>query len=285
MGPGRAEDKLSSKLSQAECAEMCVRIRRHIIEMIHAAGSGHPGGSLSATELVTALYFHFLRQDPQHADAPDRDRFILSKGHGVPVQYAAMAERGYFPIADLTTLRHIDSRLEGHPVKGTLPGIEASTGALGQGLSIACGHALAGRLDGRDFITYCLLGDGEINEGQVWEAALFAAHQRLERLVAIVDANHIQLDGYTADILDTEPLVDKWRSFGWNVIEIDGNDLAQVFAAYEAAGANLGRPFCIIARTIKGKGVSFMENSVAWHGVAPDAEQTAAALAEIGEAR
>ena len=177
------------KLSPAECAEKCKVIRRHIIEMLHRAGSGHPGGSLSATELVTALYFHFLEQDPAQPEAPERDRFILSKGHAVPVQYACMAERGYFPLAELATLRCINSRLQGHPVKGALPGVEASTGALGQGLSIACGHALAARLDSRPFHVWCLLGDGEINEGQVWEAAMFAAHQKLDNLIAIVDAN------------------------------------------------------------------------------------------------
>lgn len=270
------------QLSPSEVAAKCQVVRRQIIEMLHLAGSGHPGGSLSATELVTALYFHFLNQSPETAEAPDRDRFILSKGHAVPVQYACMAERGYFPVEELQTLRKIDSRLQGHPVKGTLPGIEASTGALGQGLSIACGHAAAGKLDGLDFHVWCMLGDGEINEGQVWEAALFAAHQKLDNLIAIVDANQIQLDGRTEEILNTEPLVDKWQAFGWHVIEIDGHDLEQIFAAYEAAMSHTGRPVCIVARTIKGKGVSFMENNVEWHGVAPDAEQTKAALAEIG---
>lgn len=269
------------QLSVADVAAQCRVVRRHIITMLHEAGSGHPGGSLSATELVTALYFHFLKQSPETAAAPDRDRFILSKGHAVPVQYACMAERGYFPVEELRTLRKIDSRLQGHPVKGTLPGIEASTGALGQGLSIACGHAAAGKLDGLDFHVWCLLGDGEINEGQVWEAALFAAHHELDNLIAIVDANRIQLDGRTSDILKTEPLVDKWQAFGWHVIEIDGNDLAQVFAAYEAARAQTGRPTCIVARTVKGKGVSFMEDKVEWHGVAPNDEQAAAALAEL----
>jgi transketolase len=271
------------RLSAAECQAMCRTLRRHIIEMLAAAGSGHPGGSLSAVEVVTALYFHFLRQDPQQPDDPERDRFILSKGHAVPVQYAAMAERGYFPTAELATLRKIDSRLQGHPVKGSLPGIEASTGALGQGLSIAAGHALAAKLDGRDYKTFCMLGDGEIDEGQVWEAALFAAHQQLDNLIAIVDANGVQLDGYTDDILGLEPLPAKWRAFGWQVIEFDGNDLEQVFMALEQATRNEGsQPVCLISRTVKGKGVSFMENEVEWHGVAPNAEQAAAALAEIG---
>jgi len=272
-----------NRMSAAGCVEQCRTIRRHIIEMLERAGSGHPGGSLSATEVVTALYFHFLRQDPQAPDDPDRDRFILSKGHAVPVQYACMAERGYFPKAELATLRCIDSRLQGHPVKGTLPGIEASTGSLGQGLSIACGHALAARLDGRDYRVYCLLGDGEIDEGQVWEAALFAAHHKLANLVAVVDANGVQLDGYTKDILNLEPLADKWRAFGFEVLEIDGNDMTQVFAALDQASTHTGdKPFCIIARTVKGMGVSFMENEVEWHGVAPNREQAAAALAEIG---
>lgn len=265
-----------------EVAARCPVIRRHIIRMLHAAGSGHPGGSLSAVELTTALYFHFLRQDPANPTAPDRDRFILSKGHGVPVQYACLAEAGYFPVDELLTLRKLNSRLQGHPVKGSVPGIEASTGALGQGLSIACGHALAGKLDGRDFRVYCLLGDGEINEGQVWEAALFAAHHRLDNLIAIVDSNRIQLDGYTRDILETEPLPAKWQAFGWYVQEIDGNDLRQVFDAYEVALAHTGSPVAIVARTIKGKGVSFMEDQVDWHGVAPNDAQAAAALAELG---
>lgn len=272
-----------SWFSPADCAAKCRTIRAHIIRMLERAGSGHPGGSLSATELVTALYYGFLRQDPRRPDAPERDRFILSKGHAVPVQYAVMAERGYFPISELDTLRCIDSRLQGHPVKGTLPGIEASTGALGQGLSIAAGHALAGKLDGRDYRVWCLLGDGEIEEGQVWEAALFASHQQLGNLIAIVDANGVQLDGYTRDILNVEPLADKWSAFGWRVIEIDGNDLNQVYAAYETAcHVPCSEPTCIVARTVKGKGVSFMENKVDWHGVAPNAEQAAAALAEIG---
>ncbi|MCC7494378.1 MAG: transketolase [Fimbriimonadaceae bacterium] len=270
------------KLSPSECAAQCKVIRRHIIEMLCAAGSGHPGGSLSATELVTAIYFHFLNQDPAQPEAPDRDRFILSKGHGVPVQYACMAERGYFPVSELATLRKIDSRLQGHPVKGALPGIEASTGALGQGLSIACGHALAGQLDGAAFRVYCLLGDGEINEGQVWEAALFAAHRRLDNLIAIVDANALQLDGRCTEILNIEPLAAKWTAFGWHVIELDGHDLPAIYAALEEALAHRGQPTCLVARTVKGKGVSFMENQVEWHGVAPTAEQARQALAEIG---
>lgn len=269
------------KLSPAECADQCRVIRRHIITMLNRAGSGHPGGSLSATELVTALYFNFLNQDPAKPEAADRDRFILSKGHAVPVQYACMAERGYLPVEELATLRCIDSRLQGHPVKGTLPGIEASTGALGQGLSIACGHAVAGKLDGAGYTVWCLLGDGEINEGQVWEAALFGAHQKLDNLIAIVDANRLQLDGFCDEILNTEPLADKWRAFGWHVIEIDGNDVEQVYAAYTEALGHTGQPTCVLARTVKGKGVSFMENEVEWHGVAPDDEQTARALAEL----
>ncbi|MBI2297466.1 MAG: transketolase [Armatimonadetes bacterium] len=269
-------------LSAAECVAKCKVVRRHIIEMLAAAGSGHPGGSLSATEIVTALYFHHLRHDPHHPDDPDRDRFILSKGHAVPVQYACMAECGYFPISELATLRCIDSRLQGHPVKGTLPGIEASTGSLGQGLSIANGHALAGRIDGRAYNVFVRLGDGEIDEGQVWEAALFAAHHSLDNLIAIVDANRIQLDGFTADILNTEPLPEKWRAFGWETVEIDGHDMDAVFAALEQGKAHRESPFCIVARTVKGKGVSFMENEPEWHGVAPNADEKARALAEIG---
>lgn len=270
-----------TRMSAAEIAAKTPELRRTILETLHEAGSGHPGGSLSAVELVASIYFHFLNQDPRQPDAPDRDRFILSKGHGVPVQYVVMAEAGYFPKAELQTLRKFGSRLEGHPVKGTLPGIEASTGSLGQGLSIACGHALAGKLDGRDYHVYCLMGDGEINEGQIWEAALFAAHHQLDNLIGIVDANTEQQCGATRDILQTEPKPAKFEAFGWFVQEIDGHDLDQVFEALQRAVDHPGSPSCIIARTVKGKGVSFMQNSTDWHGKAPDDEQLERALAEL----
>lgn len=255
-------------------------IRRHIVEMLHEAASGHPGGSLSAVEIVTALYFGgVLRHDSARPEWPERDRFVLSKGHGVPVQYAALAEAGYLPHEELRTLRRIDSRLQGHPVLGTAPGIEASTGSLGQGLSIALGMALAARLDGADYRVYCLLGDGECQEGQVWEAAMAAGHHRPDNLIAIIDNNKFQLDGATADIIGLEPLAAKWQSFGWSTREIDGHDMSAVMDALVWAAEN--GPACIIAHTVKGKGVSFMEGENAYHGVAPSADELSRALAEL----
>lgn len=259
-------------------------IRRHIVEMLAEAASGHPGGSLSAVEVVTALYFGgFLRYDPQNPDWPQRDRFILSKGHGVPVQYAALAEAGFFPVSELKTLRKINSRLQGHPVLGTAPGIEASTGSLGQGLSIALGMALAAKMDRTDVRVYCMLGDGECQEGQVWEAAMAAGHHQPENLIAIVDNNKFQLDGATSAIIGLEPFADKWTAFGWAVKEIDGHDLGEVMDALDWSLAATG-PACIIAHTIKGKGVSFMEGENAYHGVAPTEEELAKALGELDDA-
>jgi transketolase len=256
-------------------------IRRHIVEMLHAAASGHPGGSLSAVEIVTALYFGgILRYDAERPDWDDRDRFVLSKGHGVPVQYAAMAEAGYMPVAELQTLRRIDSRLQGHPVLGTLPGIEASTGSLGQGLSIGLGMALAGRMDRRDFQVYVLLGDGECQEGQIWEAAMAAGHHRPDNLIAIVDYNKFQLDGAIEDIIGLEPFTAKWESMGWAVREIDGHDMGQVLDGLEWARSEKG-PACVIAHTVKGKGVSFMEGDNAYHGVAPSDDELGRALGEL----
>ncbi|HUF50465.1 MAG TPA: transketolase [Longimicrobiales bacterium] len=256
-------------------------IRRHIVEMLHEAASGHPGGSLSAVEVVTALYFGgFLRFDAKRPDWPDRDRFILSKGHGVPVQYAAMAEAGYFTVDELRTLRRIDSRMQGHPVLGATPGIEASTGSLGQGLSIGLGMALAARLDAKPFRVFVLLGDGECQEGQVWEAAMAAGHHRPDNLVAIVDYNKFQLDGAIADIIDLEPLAPKWEAMGWITREIDGHDIVAVSAALEWA-IDQRAPVCIIAHTVKGKGVSFMEGENAYHGVAPSAAELTRALSEL----
>jgi transketolase len=256
-------------------------IRRHIVRMLASSASGHPGGSLSAVEIVTALYFGgFLRYDPANPDWSDRDRFILSKGHGVPVQYAALAEAGFFDADELGTLRRIDSRLQGHPVLGTAPGIEASTGSLGQGLSIGLGMALAARLDGADWRVIVLLGDGECQEGQVWEAVLAAGHHRPDNLVAIVDYNKFQLDGAIEEIIGLKPFAPKWESMGWAVREIDGHDLNEVVAALDWAYAR-GAPACIIAHTVKGKGVSFMEGDNAYHGVAPTESELAAALGEL----
>jgi transketolase len=256
-------------------------IRRHIVEMLHEAASGHPGGSLSAVEIVTALYFGgFLRHDPARPDWPDRDRFVLSKGHGVPVQYAALAEAGYLPHDELRTLRRIDSRLQGHPVLGTAPGIEASTGSLGQGLSIALGMALAGRMDRKDYRVFALLGDGECQEGQVWEAAMAAGHHRPPNLIAIIDYNKFQLDGAVADIIGIEPFAAKWQSMGWQTREIDGHDMQHVLDGLEWA-CGVGAPACLIAHTVKGKGVSFMEGENAYHGVAPSDDELARALGEL----
>lgn len=249
--------------------------------MLAAAGSGHPGGSLSAVEIVTALYFGgFLRFDPKNPNWAERDRFVLSKGHGVPVQYAALAELGVIPLTELRTLRRIDSRLQGHPVLGTAPGIEASTGSLGQGLSIGLGMALAARLDKKDWKVYVLLGDGECQEGQVWEAAMAAGHHKPSNLIAIVDNNKFQLDGATNDIIGLEPFADKWQAFGWAVREADGHDLGAVVEALDWANRQNG-PACIVADTVKGKGVSFMEGENAYHGVAPTEDELARALGEL----
>lgn len=252
--------------------------------MLTRSGSGHPGSSLSSVEIVTALYFGgFLRYDPARPDWPERDRFILSKGHGVPVLYAALAEAGFFPVEELNTLRTVDSRLQGHPVQGTAPAMEASTGSLGQGLSIGLGMALAARLDAADWKVWVLLGDGECQEGQVWEAAMAAGHHRPENLIAIVDYNKFQLDGAIADIITLEPLAEKWRAMGWQVREVDGHDLVEVLDALEWARTR-GAPACIVAHTVKGKGVSFMENNNHYHGVAPTADERERAMAELDEA-
>lgn len=257
-------------------------LRVNLIRMLAEAGSGHPGGSLSAVEIVTALYFHVMRLKPLEPDWPDRDRFILSKGHAAPLLYAALAERGFFPPEELLTLRKLGSRLQGHPDLRKLPGVEASTGSLGQGLSIGLGIALAGKLDGRGYRVYVLLGDGECQEGQVWEAAMAAAHYRADNLTAILDYNGLQIDGPVAQVLSPLPFAEKWEAFGWAVREVDGHDFASLLDAFAWAAGVRGRPSLILARTVKGKGVSFMENRVDWHGTAPNREQAARALAELG---
>ncbi len=267
--------------SLEELQAVARRIRRHIIEMTGAAGSGHPGGSLSAVEIVVTLFFDVLRHDPRRPDWPDRDRFILSKGHGCPVLYAAYAECGYTPIDQLKTLRKLGSIYQGHPDRRFLPALEASTGSLGQGLSIGLGMALAARLDRKDYWTYVLLGDGEIQEGQIWEAAMFAAFHKVDNLTAIVDYNKIQLDGFLKDIMDLEPLADKWRGFGWHVIELDGHDIPALQSAFAEARTVKGRPTVMIAHTVKGKGVSFMENNPKFHGIAPTPDEVEIALKEL----
>jgi transketolase len=261
---------------------LATRLRIAIVKMIGAAGSGHPGGSLSEVELLIALYFRVMRHDPGNPGWRERDRFILSKGHGCPALYAVMAEAGYLDHDQLNTLRKLGSPLQGHPDRRMMPVLEASTGSLGQGLSIGIGMALAARLDKLDYHTFVMVGDGEIQEGQNWEAAMFAAYHKLENLTLIVDKNHQQLDGFTRDILDPEPLAAKLKSFGWETVEIDGHDLSLVIPALENARANRsGRPSAIVADTIKGKGVSFMENNPKWHGVAPKPEEVAAAVKEL----
>ncbi|MCD6452916.1 MAG: transketolase [Dehalococcoidales bacterium] len=259
------------------------KLRRHIISMIGKAGSGHPGGSLSAVEIVTVLYFRLLRHKPRDPNWPNRDRFILSKGHAAPLLYATLAECGYFPIDELLTLRQLDSHLQGHTDRQLTPGVEMSAGALGQGLSFAIGTALAGRLNAQDYRTYVLLGDGECDEGQIWEAAMAAAHFKLDNLVAIVDNNGLQIDGWNREVMTLEPLADKWQAFGWKVSEVNGHDLNQLITAFSEAKLNKGQPTVIIAHTIKGKGVSFMENNVDFHGKAPDATQLRVALKELAE--
>jgi transketolase len=257
------------------------QIRTDIVEMLHKAGSGHTGGSLSAADIVTALYFNNMSHRPEEPDWPERDRFILSKGHAAPVLYAALARAGYFPHEELGTLRKFGSRLQGHPDSKKLPGVEVSTGSLGQGLSIACGLALAGRLDKKGYRVYALLGDGEIQEGQVWEAAMLAAHYRLENLTAIVDNNGLQIDGKCKDVMCVDPIADKFSAFGWDVMDVDGHDMAAIVDALERAGTGRGRPTAIVARTVKGKGCSLFEHKVEFHGAAPSAEELAVALKEI----
>ena len=268
-------------LSVPELRKMAKQLRRHVITMIATAGSGHPGGSLSAADIVTALYFKVMRHNPKNTQWPDRNRFILSKGHAAPILYAALAECGYFPVEELSTLRKLGSRLQGHTDRTLTPGVEMSAGSLGQGLSFGIGIALAARLDKRDYHVYVLLGDGECEEGQIWEAAMSAPHFRIDNLTAIVDHNGIQLDGRCCDIMGLESLADKWRAFNWHVIEIDGHDMNQILHALEEAGKTKGRPTVIIAHTVKGKGVSFMENNVDFHGKAPTAQEAEIALKEL----
>lgn len=251
--------------------------------MTAEAGSGHPGGSLSAVEILTSLFFSVLRYNPQEPKWPDRDRFVISKGHATPVFYSILAHAGYFPHAELATYRKLGSRLQGHPDMRRLPGVEASTGSLGQGLSIGVGMALAGRLDKKDYRTYVLQSDGESEEGQVWEAAMFAGFHKLDKLTVIVDYNKFQLDGPVAKILDLEPFKDKWRSFGWATEETDGHDLTALLEKLDWAQKTKGKPTCIIAHTVKGKGVSFMENNNHFHGVAPTPEEAERALKELEE--
>ncbi|MDH5696196.1 MAG: transketolase [Dehalococcoidia bacterium] len=271
----------SSSASVAEMEAIAKRLRRHIITMTGKAGSGHPGGSLSAVEILTALYFKVLRHKPADPQWSARDRFILSKGHAAPLLYATLAECGYLPVDELLTLRQMDSRLQGHTDRTITPGVEMSAGALGQGLSFAIGVALAGRLNLQDYRVHVLLGDGECDEGQVWEAAMAGAHFKVDNLVAIVDNNGQQIDGWNRDVMNLAPFPGKWRAFGWHVIEVDGHDLVQLIDAFNQAKKVKGQPAVVIAHTIKGKGVSFMENNPDFHGKAPNAEEVKIALKEL----
>lgn len=274
----KMEEVMDIKSLEKTAAE----IRCGIIKAIHNAGSGHPGGSLSAADIVTALYFDEMNVDPKDPKMKGRDKFILSKGHAGPVQYSALAVKGYYPMEDFMTLRKLGSKFQGHPDMHKVPGIEMSTGSLGQGISAAGGMALANKLDNDPGRIYVLLGDGEIQEGIVWEALMSAAHYKLDNMVAILDHNGLQIDGKNEDVMTVAPVVEKFQAFGWNVIQIDGHDFKQILDAFKQARACKGKPTMIMAETIKGKGVSFMENNAGWHGKAPDEEQTKQALAELG---
>ncbi len=269
-------------MENKELAALADSLRVDVIKALHAAGSGHPGGSLSAADIVTCLYFDEMNVDPADPAKPDRDKLILSKGHAAPIQYAALAARGYFPREDVMSLRKLGSAFQGHPNMKKVPGIEMSTGSLGQGFASSIGYALANKMDGNPGRIYVILGDGELQEGLVWEAAMSAAHYKLDNLVAIVDWNGLQIDGKNDDVMTVKPIDEKFRAFGFQVSVIDGHDIAQIKDALKKARETKGRPSAIIARTIKGKGVSFMEDNAGWHGKAPDEEQARQAVAELG---
>lgn len=273
-----------SKLAGEQMAQLqshANNIRQEIVKMVAAANSGHPGGSLSAADIVTVLYFHEMNIYSDKPADPDRDRFILSKGHASPVLYAALAEKGFFPKEELATFRKLNTRLQGHPSRKLLPGVEQSTGSLGQGLSSGIGMALAGRLDKKDYRVYVMMGDGEIQEGMVWEAVMAAGHYGLDNLCAIVDFNHLQIDGNVEEVMNPNPIDEKFRAFNWHVIEIDGHDMEQIIAAFAEAKQVKGKPTMILANTVKGKGISYMENVCGWHGTAPNQEQLQKALDEL----
>lgn len=275
-------------MTTLELQKMANEVRKGIVTAVHSAKAGHPGGSLSAADVFTYLYFEEMNIDPADPKNPDRDRFVLSKGHTAPGYYSAMAHRGYFPVEDLTTLRKLGSHLQGHPCMQHIAGIDMSSGSLGQGISAAVGMALAGKMDKKDYRVYTLLGDGEIQEGQVWEAAMFAGHRKLDNLVVIVDNNGLQIDGKIDDVCSPYPIDKKFEAFNFHVINVaDGNDMDQLRAAFAEARATKGAPSAIIMKTVKGKNVSFMENQASWHGVAPNDEQYAIAMADlekVGEA-
>lgn len=265
-----------------ELRSLAKTVRGDIVSMLTESCSGHPGGSLSAADILTTLFFGEMNIDPKNPKDADRDRFVLSKGHAAPVLYSVLARRGYFPVEELSTLRKIGSRLQGHPSMKCLPGIDMSTGSLGQGISVAVGMSLAGKIDNKDYRVYALLGDGELEEGQVWEAAMSAAHYRLDNLTAFVDFNGLQIDGDIKEVMSPCPIDKKFEAFGWNVIVINGHDYEEIINAIQKAKSTKGAPTCIVCNTVKGKGVSFMENEAAWHGTAPTKEQCEQAIKEIG---
>ena len=271
-------------MNKLELQKTAVEVRKGIVEGVHAAKAGHPGGSLSAADIFTYLYFEEMHIDPKNPKDPDRDRFVLSKGHTAPGLYSALAHRGYFPVEDLLTLRHIGSYLQGHPDMKHIPGVDMSSGSLGQGLSAACGMALGAKKSGKDFRVYALCGDGEIQEGQIWEAAMFAGFRKLDNLCVVVDNNNLQIDGPIDEVCSPYPIDKKFEAFNFHVINIDGNDFDQIKAAFDEAKATKGMPTAIIARTVKGKGVSFMENNVGWHGKAPNDEEFAVAMEDLRKA-
>lgn len=258
-------------------------VRHHIVEMLTQAGSGHPGGSLSAADILTALYFREMKADPQNPRWPDRDRFVLSKGHAAPVLYAVLAEKGFFPKEELLKLRKIGTMLQGHPDMKETPGVDMTTGSLGQGLSAANGMALAGKLDKRDYRVYVLLGDGEVEEGQIWEAAMAAAHYKLDNVTAFIDDNGLQIDGPVKEVMSPGDIGAKFAAFGWHVIRIDGHDFNEIISSVEEAKTTKGKPTAVIAKTVKGRGVAFMENQVGWHGKAPSREQAEEALKALAD--
>jgi len=276
---------LHSQKDIEELTKLAWTLRIDVIDMIHNAASGHPGGSLSAADIVTALIFHHLNIDPKNPEMPERDRFLLSKGHAAPVLYAALARRGFFPFEELKTLRQLDSRLQGHPDRLKTPGVEMTSGVLGHGVAIGVGLALAARLDDAGWKVYVLVGDGETQAGVIWEGALMASKYKLGNLTVILDFNDVQLDGPVHEIMPIEPVMDKWKSFGWHVIEIDGHDMRQVLNALDAVDEVHGQPKIVVAHTTKGKGVSYMENQSRWHGRAPNDEEYAQALKELSESR
>ncbi len=276
------KDSPDNGKNEAELRDIARRVRVAIVRMLHKAGSGHPGGSLSAVEIMVSLFYERMRHDSSNPAWPERDRFILSKGHAAPVLYAVLAMQGYFPEDDLWSLRKFGSHLQGHPDSKTTPGVEVSTGSLGQGLSMGNGMALALRLDGLPGRVYVLLGDGEMQEGMVWEAAMTAAHRKLDNLCAVVDCNNLQIDGFVDKVKGIEPLDQKFTAFGWKAIEVDGHDLPALREAFDKAEERKGKPTVIIARTVKGKGVSFMENKARYHGVAPTDGELKTSLKELG---